>query len=313
MEIFTIGLRGAVSLVSIPSKPTDTRLLAPESTQYGTMDTSTPLPTSTFRNLPTELVLIICSHLPSYDLFFHVRPTSRLLRTCAQEILLKQIFQQTQISFSWCCFWCTLGDLSLNAVTKDVTRLFSTRANVHVDGVSEKALVAKLALGDVCNSFYGQQRVRVSIGEGDAVTVKAAALPDCRYSTSPQREEQRWAFSVFFFARLGKEKNRWCAITGLVSAARILGVLVVGAWLLVVVSGCLVIFFVGMEIYKLIADLYDLCSRGLEAFTGYVNARWKVWSDRIRARERADLGLPEKTEGASDGDNYEDLPQLWLS
>jgi hypothetical protein len=311
MGISTTGLRGIVSLAHIPPKLTKSRLPPPDITKYSTMSTSTPISTSTFRNLPTELILTICSHLPTYDLFFHVSPTSRLLRTCAQEILRKRIFHEAHVSFSWCCFWCSLGDLSLNAVTRDVTRLFSIRANVHIDGVSEKATVAKLALGAMLNTFSGQQGVRVAVGDGDPVTVKVGKLPDCRCSTLLEREERRWAFLVFYFARLGKEKKRWRAITGFVSAAHILGLVIVEVWLLVVASGCCIIFFIGLDLYRLATALYGFCFRGLEVFTGYVDAWWKAWSDQSRTRELADMDYQVETGGALDGENYGALAELW--
>ena len=184
-----------------------------------------------------------------------------------------------------------------------MTLLFSTRANVHIDGVSEKAIVAKLALGAMLDTYSDQQGVRVAVRDGDSVTMKVGRLPDYRYTTLQEREERRWAFLVFYFAKLRREKKRWRTITGLVSAARVLRFVVVGVWLLVVVSGCFAIFFVGFEMYRLTKALYGLCSRGLEVFIGFVEAC---------TRRSAGMYHSVETEGALEGEDYEALPEPLL-
>jgi hypothetical protein len=280
MGISTTSLGGIANLTCIPPKRTETRLRPHGDSEYGKIRHFSPSPISTFRNLPTELVLAICSQLPAYDLFFHVRPTCRLLHTCAQETLSKSISQHSHVQISWCCFWCSLGDLSLPTIAKDITPLFSASANLHAKGMTEKGLVAKLAFGEIYSMVLGQQKVRVSIGEEEekgVIIVKTRELQRCLNLICHDREERRYALVCFFFAKLRKGKRRWRTVSGLVWVTRMLGLVVVGCWLLVVVGACLSIFLVGREGYQLVVWFCGLCTSGVRGFIRYVDASWKEW------------------------------------
>ncbi|KAI0568202.1 hypothetical protein Alg130_12265, partial [Pyrenophora tritici-repentis] len=140
------------------------------------MSPSSPLATSTFQNLPTELVLAICSHISLPDLFFHVRPTCRLLSLCTHEVLLRKFFNHSHAHVSWNSFCSLFSGLTLNVVLKDITALFSTPENLHTKSMSNRTIFVKLAFGEI----YGQPKVRFSIGdEGGEITVKARELQEC--------------------------------------------------------------------------------------------------------------------------------------
>jgi hypothetical protein len=268
---------------------------------------------SSFGSLPTELILIICSHLSTYDLFVNVRPSSRVLYICAREILLKKIFQESQVHFSWCCFWCSLGDHSLIAVSKGITPLFSTPANVQVEDTGEDALVAKLAFGDICRTVCGQQTVRIGIGGHGAIAVETKKLQKCLHFGSQNQEEQRYGFLVFYFARLRRETRRWRIASGLAWASRILGLVVVGTGLLVVVSSSLVIFWVGLETFKSVVGLWRFGNSVRGVVAEYVGGWWKGWSTRPSAMIPADITYSGEFGEALDEEDYAALPGLWLS
>jgi hypothetical protein len=216
------------------------------------MSPSYALATSTFQKLPTEIVLTICSHVSLSDLFLHVRPTCRLLFLCAHEVLLRKFFNHSHAHVSWNCFCSLLSDLSLSVVMKDITALFSTPANLHTKAISDGTKSSQLALGEI----YGQPKVRFSIGdEGSEITVKARELQDCLRSTPKDLQARRYAFMVFFFTRLRKERRRWRVTTGLWWAAHMLGLTVFGTLLFAVVAVSLIVWWLAKEIHKMVRDL----------------------------------------------------------
>jgi hypothetical protein len=263
-----------------------------------------------FSSLPTELILSICSHLSTYDLFVNVRPSSRVLYTCAREILLKKIFHESQVHFSWCCFWCSLADHSLIAVSKDIAPLFSAPANVQVEDTGEEVLVGKLAFGDIGRAVCGQQTVRISIGGHGVIAVETRKLQKCLRFRSQNQEEQRYTFLVFYFARLRRETRRWRIASGLAWASRKLGVVVVGTGLLVVLSSCLLTFWIGLETIKPVVDLWRFGNSVSGVVAGYVGGWWKGW------RTRSNAMIPANNSGefgeAVDEEDYTALSGLWL-
>jgi hypothetical protein len=153
--------------------------------------------------------------------------------------------------------------------------VFTGPGRLHVQTTSDEALVAKLAFGDICSIIYGQQKVRISIGnraEENGITVKTGELLKFLHHLSHDQEERQYAFMCFYFAKLLQEKRRWLVVSGLVWVARMLGFVVVGCWLLVVVSGCLVIFLAGMQGYEVLKELYGLCAGMLRVVSGYSDA-----------------------------------------
>jgi hypothetical protein len=219
------------------------------------MSPSFPPATSTFQNLPTELVLAVCSHVSLPDLFFHVRPTCRLLSLCAHEILLRKFFNHSHAHVSWNSFCSLLSDLSLSVVLKDITTLFSTPSNLHTKTISDRTKFAKLAFGDI----YGQPKVCFSIGdEGGEITVKARELQECLRFAPKDLQARRYAFLIFFFTRLRKERSSWRVTMGLRWAARMLGLTIFGILLFAVVAVGLIVWWFAMEIHKMVRDLYRL-------------------------------------------------------
>jgi hypothetical protein len=171
--------------------------------------------------------------------------------------------------------------------------------------MTEKGLVAKLALGEIYSMVLGQQKVRVSIGEEEekgVIIVTTRELQRCLNLICHNREGRRYALVCFFFAKLRKEKRRWRTVSELVWVIRMLGLIVVGCWLLVVVGACLSIFLVGLEGYQLVEWFFGLCTSGVRGFIRYVDASWKEWKGRS-----GDVGE------ALDEEDYEALPELWVS
>jgi hypothetical protein len=218
------------------------------------MRPSSPLAISAFQNLSTELVLAICSHVSLPDLFCHVRPTCRLLSLCAHEVLLRKAFNYSHAYVSWNSFCSLLGDLSLSVVLKDITALFSTPANLHTETMSHRAKYVKLAFEEM----YGQQKVRFRIGdEGGEITVKARELQECLRFAPKDLQARRYAFLLFFFTRLRKEKS-WRVTTELCWAARLLGFTVFGTLLFAIVAVSLLVWWFAMEIHNMVTDLCRL-------------------------------------------------------
>jgi hypothetical protein len=219
------------------------------------MSPSSPLAISTFQNLPTELVLAICSHVSLPDLFLHIRPTCRLLSLCAHKVLLDKFFNHSHAHVSWNSFCSLLSDLSLSVVLKDITALFSTPANLHTETMSDRTKLANLAFGEI----YGQPKVCFSIGdEGGEITVKARELQECLRFAPKDLQSRRYAFLIFFFTRLRKERRSWRVTTGLWWAARMLGFTVCGILLFAVVAVGLIVWRFAMEILKMVRDLCRL-------------------------------------------------------
>jgi hypothetical protein len=116
---------------------------------------------------------------------------------------------------------------------KDIAALFSTPANLHTETMSNRAKFAKLAFGEM----YGQQKVRFRIGdEGGEITVKARELQECLRFAPKDLQARRYAFLLFFFTRLRKERRSWRVTTELGWAARMLGFTVFGTLLFAVVA-----------------------------------------------------------------------------
>jgi hypothetical protein len=217
------------------------------------MSPPSALATSTFNNLPTEIVLAICSHVSLSDLFFHVRPTCRLLFLCAHEVLPRKSFNHSHAHVSWNSFCSLLSDLSLSVVMNDITALFSTPANLHTKAMSDGTKFSQLAFGELC----GQPKVCFSIGdEGSEITVQARELQDCLRFTPKDLQARRYAFLMFFFTRLRKERRRWRVTTGLWWAACMLGFTMFGTLLFAVVAVSLIVWWFARKIHKMARELH---------------------------------------------------------
>lgn len=171
------------------------------------MNPSSPLATSTFQNLPTELVLAICSHVSLHDLFFDVRPTCRRLSLCAHEVLLGNFFNHSYAYVSWNSVCSLFSDLSLNVVLKDITALFSTPANLHTKTIRDRTEFAKLAFGEI----YGEPKVHFSIGDEEGeITVRARELQECLRFAPKDLQARRYAFLMFFFHEAAEREELAC-------------------------------------------------------------------------------------------------------
>jgi hypothetical protein len=219
------------------------------------MSSSSPLAISTFQNLPTEIVLSICSHVSLTDLFFHVRLTCRLFFRCAHEVILPKFFNDSHAHVSWNSFCSLLSDLSMNVVLKDIKALFSTPVNLHTIAMSDRTRFARLAFREI----YGQPKVCFSIGdEGGEITVKAQELQECLRFAPKGLQARRYAFLMFFFTRLRKERRSWRVTIGLQLAARMLGFTIFATLLFAVVSVILIVWWFAMEIHKMVKDMCRL-------------------------------------------------------
>ncbi|RMZ69531.1 hypothetical protein GMOD_00006358 [Pyrenophora seminiperda CCB06] len=236
-------------------------------------------PTGPFNRLPSELVLQICHHLEPYDLWLQARPISRLFATCANEVLIRKTFAQDHVYFSWCCFWCCLGPLSLDVVLKDVTPLFSDKAKVHISCMSDKSVIAKLILGHMSGTvLHYEQKIRFRIGEEQEVMISAHELhKDVRRLPRDLQQRQYRSMAVYF-TRLEKEKRRWRVAANISFATHVLGITMTVAALLIAIVVVLVVFcpiFEAWRIGKAFCSMVTSLARAC-LWKGTVNK----WRDR---------------------------------
>ncbi|KAG9388842.1 hypothetical protein A1F94_001735 [Pyrenophora tritici-repentis] len=202
-----------------------------------------PRSLSPFSRLPNELMLQICDHLEPCDLWFSVRPISRLFATCANEILVRKTFAQDHIHFSWCCFWCSLGPLSLDTVLKDVIPLFSDKAKVHMSCMGDKSVIAKLVLGHMSGMvLHCEQKIRFRIGQEGEVEMGAQELQKGVQLLSRDLQLRQYKSMAVYFTRLEKEKRRWRVAANVSFFTHVLGITVTVAALLLAIVAVLVVF-----------------------------------------------------------------------
>ncbi|KAF1836394.1 hypothetical protein BDW02DRAFT_587478 [Decorospora gaudefroyi] len=224
-----------------------------------------PVPTTPFKSLPSELVLEICKHLSPHDLWFCARPVSQRFHMCAQEVLMRKMFQQHQTHVSWCCFWCSLGDLALKTVLNDIAPLFPL-TQLCMEPLSDDVLISKQAFADMCSTIVKrEQKIRISVGGEDTVTVKAGEIKRILRSPIQNLQQRRHVFLMFYFARLRKERRGWRVASMFGWAAHLVGFVVLGAVLLVTAIAVVGIFWVGLETYKMVRSLYGVLRRPVQA------------------------------------------------
>ncbi|EFQ89658.1 hypothetical protein PTT_14025 [Pyrenophora teres f. teres 0-1] len=211
-----------------------------------------PRTLSPFSRLPSELVLQICDHLKPYDLWFNARPISRLLATCANEILLRKIFAQDHVHFSWCCFWCGLGPLSLDTALKDIIPLFSDKAKVHMSCMADKSVLAKLVLGHMSGMvLHCDQKIRFRIGEEDDVEMSAQELQNGVQLLPRDLQLRQYKSMAVYFKRLEREKRRWPVAVNVSFITHVLGITVTVAALLLAIVAVLVVFCPVFEAWRM--------------------------------------------------------------
>ena len=211
-----VGINAA-RLLSLDSSPTpatrfanmftnrirnDNRMTEHDAMQLGF--TRSTAPTSSFNHLPSEIVLDICNRLSPSELWFNARPISRQFYSCANEVLLRKCFYQEQVRFSWCCFWCSLGRSPLDAATRTIASLFGDARKLRIQCISDQALLAKLAFGELCSAVVrAEQKIYVSIGNGSDEVAMTAVEWQRRMECLPKNlKERRYDFLVFYFAFL---------------------------------------------------------------------------------------------------------------
>jgi len=231
-----------------------TRMLSVDNTVRPDLVQATiPRSKAPFNRLPSELVLQICDHLEPYDLWLSARPVSRLFATCANEVLIRKTFTQNHVHFSWCCFWCGLGPLSLDTVLKDITPLFSDKAKVHISCMSDKTVIAKMVLGHMSGTvLHCDQKIRFRIGnEEEEVKMSAHELQKGVQLLPRHLQQRQYKSMAIYFARLEKEKRRWRFAANLSFAAHILGITATVATLLIAIVVVLVVFCPIFEAWRM--------------------------------------------------------------
>ena len=104
--------------------------------------------------------------------------------------------------------------------------------------MSDRTKFVKLAFGEI----YGQPKVCFNIGdEGGEITVKARELQECLRFAPKDLQARGYAFLIFFFTRLRKERRSWRVTTGLWWVARMLGFTMFGTLLFAVVTVGLIV------------------------------------------------------------------------
>ena len=207
-----------------------------------------PPPTASMDSLPNELVLNICSYLSPSELWFSARPTSRQFYSCAKDVLIQKCFHEEQVHFSRCCFWCSLGHSPLETVLRTITPLFSDKQKLRIAAISDQALLAKLAFGGLCNRIARfEQKISVSVGGGEEVTITAAEWLRYVERLPCDRQVRRYGFLAFYFARVGKKAVEWRVTEPLWSVAHVLGFVVVG---IVIVATAVSVLVVGGAIWE---------------------------------------------------------------
>lgn len=227
---------------------------------------TSPPPTASMDSLPNELVLNICSYLSPSELWFSARPTSRQLYSCAKEVLVQKCFHEEQVHFSRCCFWCSLGHSPIETVLRTITPLFSDKQKLRIACISDQALLVKLAFGGLCNRIARfEQKISVSVGGGEEVTITAAEWLGYVGRLDRDIQVRRYGFLAFYFARVGKKKVEWRITEPLLSVTHVLGFIVVGV---VIVATALSVLVVGGAIWeacRLAQGLWSLLDRLVEA------------------------------------------------
>ncbi|EMD97364.1 hypothetical protein COCC4DRAFT_32484 [Bipolaris maydis ATCC 48331] len=217
---------------------------------------------SSFNRLPTELILKICGHISAHDLWHNIRPTSRLLAICAREVLPRKVFSESNINISWCCFWCSLGRHCLHTACNPITWLFPDAKNVRVALISDRATVAKVIFGDLCNLVTSYEpKVRIRLGdEAQGVRCRSKAIrprirPHTADSASDLQSRQE-EFVMWYFATQRRQRAR----------SRILRCLGFAAHLLRFFTTSAVLLSVGLTLTLVVYAILEICKLGMSCY-----------------------------------------------
>jgi hypothetical protein len=134
---------------------------------------------------------------------------------------------------------------------------------VRIQCISDQALLAKLAFGELCSTVVRtEQKIYVSMGsEGDEITMTATEWQS-RMQCLPQNlQQRRYGFLVFYFSRLGRKTKTWRITSSLLAIAHVLAFVVVGMVVTVVITVALVVFCISWETFKVVKSLWRLLGR----------------------------------------------------
>jgi hypothetical protein len=215
-----------------------------------------------FSRLPTELILKICEHISVHDLWHNIRPTSRLLSACAREVLPRKAFHESRIYISWCCFWCSLGQYCLHTACNPIIWLFPDAKSVHVSLLSDRALLAKVIFGNLCNLVTGcKPKIRISLSEKEqdvwceSREIQQRLRP-CTASQTQDLQLCQEEFLVWYFAKQKQQRARGRIVKYLEFAAHLLRFFATSVALLCIGLAFTLVVGVVIETYKLCGSIY---------------------------------------------------------
>lgn len=216
---------------------------------------------SHFSRLPTELILKICEHSSTYDLWHNIRSTSRLLAACAQEVLPRKFFEDSTIHIRWCCFWCSLGHFSLHAACSSITSLFPNADSVEIAMVSDRALMTRIIFGNLCTLVTSRDpKIRIRLGEEerDIKFGSGEILMQKPKHTEGSVQDLRLCqrrFLAWYFARRKQEAAKGRIFGAVGYAAHLLRFIATSIVLLLIGLALTLFACVTMEVFKLLTSL----------------------------------------------------------
>lgn len=224
-----------------------------------------------FNRLPTELILEICEHLSTYDLWHNIRPTSRLLAACAQELLPRKFFQESSIHICWCCFWCSLGHHTLRTACSPITRLFPNSKRVEIAMISNRALLTKVIFGNLCNLITSREpKIWIRLGEEErdirvgSDDIFSQGQKHTGNSVQDLRLSQQ-KFLAWYFAKKRQEVVKGRVVGSLEYAAHLLRFFTTSVILIAIGLALTVFACIALEVFKLVTNSYKVL-RGLMRF-----------------------------------------------
>jgi hypothetical protein len=155
----------------------------------------------------------------------------------------------------------------LDTAVKTITSLFSDKTKLCIECISDQALLAKLAFGELCRIVTrAEQKIHVCVGEGgEEVAMTTAQWLRCMERLPQGIQQRRYGFLAFYFSRAGRRKTiKWRITTAFRSVAQVVGFAVVGGVIIVIAAVVISVGFIVWETFRVVKTLWTLVDRLVE-------------------------------------------------
>jgi hypothetical protein len=155
----------------------------------------------------------------------------------------------------------------LDTAVKTITSLFNDKTKLFMECISNQALLAKLAFGELCSIVIrAEQKIHVCVGErGEEVAMTTAQWLRCMERLPQDIQQRRYGFLSFYFSRAGRKKTiKWRIITAFRSVTHVIGFVVVGVVIVVIAAVVISVGFIAWETFRVVKTLWSFVDRLVE-------------------------------------------------